>query len=165
MVDFVVGLLNFQLGQDCIEQRLRDGNLARASDVCDMEPRTGLPRYSVQLDRSPPRNIRLRFSRSANSAMTVRKTISRMPARRIRPLADMILSIRRCALWRASALWAWIVVGSVLWATPGYCQYRVSAEIGIGNYVDVMGVGVGSTERMTSMPSGLQTPNAIPPNS
>jgi hypothetical protein len=78
--------------------------------------------------------------------MTTSRIISRMPARRTLALADVILTVRRCALWRAAALWAWIVVGSVLCATPGYCQDRVSVEVGAGNYVDVVGVGVGSTD-------------------
>jgi lipid A 3-O-deacylase len=61
-------------------------------------------------------------------------------------LANVILTIRRCALWRAAALWAWIIVGSVLYATPGYCQDRVAVETGVGNFVDVVGIGVDSAE-------------------
>ena len=78
--------------------------------------------------------------------MTTSRIVSRKPARRIRALANVTLTIRRCALWRAAALWVWIAVGSVLCATPGYCQDRVSVEMGIGNFVDVVGVGVGSTD-------------------
>jgi len=78
--------------------------------------------------------------------MTTSRIVSRKPARRIRAPANVTLTIRRCALWRAAALWVWIAVGSVLCATPGYCQDRVSVEMGKGNNVDVVGVGVGSTD-------------------
>jgi len=44
--------------------------------------------------------------------------------------------------------WARALFGLVLCVVlrPGYCLERISAELGMGNYVDVVGVGVGTSD-------------------